>query len=58
MTVTFVLGYWKDAPRIDVAAQLYPNHWTHHVMVESVDEIDEELMDWITEEACFSEGKR
>ena len=42
MTVTFGLGYRKDSPRIDVATQPYPGRWTHHVMVGSAEEIDEE----------------
>ena len=58
MTVTFGLGYRKDSIRIDVATQPYPGRWTHHVMVGSVDEIDEELMNWIQEAAEFAAGKR
>lgn len=58
MTISFGLGYRKESPRIDVATEPYPGRWTHHVMVESVDEIDEELMNWIKEAAEFSAQKR
>ena len=58
MTVTFGLGYRKESSRIDVATEPYPNRWTHHVMIGTVDEINEELMDWITEAAEFSAAKR
>ena len=58
MTVTFGLSYRKDSPRIDVATEPYPNRWTHHVMVGSVEEIDAELMGWIREAAEFSASKR
>lgn len=58
MTVTFGLGYRKESPRIDVATEPYPGRWTHHVMVGSVDEIDEELLGWIQEAAAFSADKR
>ena len=58
MTVSFGLGYRKESPRIDVATEPYPGRWTHHVMVGSAEEIDEELMDWIREAAVFSAGKR
>ena len=58
MTVTFGLGYGQESPRIDVATEPYPGRWTHHVMVGSPEEIDEELMDWIKEAACFSAAKR
>ena len=58
MTVTLGLGYRKESSRIDVATEPDPNRWTHHVMVGSVEEIDEELMAWIKEAAEFSAGKR
>ena len=58
MTVTFGLGYRKDSPRIDVATQPYPGRWTHHVMVGSAEEIDEELLGWIQEAAEFSAAKK
>ena len=58
MTVTFGLGYAQKSPRVDVATEPYPNRWSHHVMVGSVAEIDEELIGWIKEAAEFSAGKR
>ena len=58
MTISFGLGYRKESPRIDVATEAYPGRWTHHVMVGSVEEIDEELMNWIKEAAEFSVQKR
>ncbi|MDO5544699.1 MAG: DUF5655 domain-containing protein [Eubacteriales bacterium] len=58
MTVTFGLGYRKESPRIDVATEPYPGRWTHHVMVGTAEEIDEELLGWIQEAAEFSAGKR
>ena len=58
MTVTFGLSYRKDSPRIDVATEPYPNRWTHHIMVGSEEEIDDELMGWIRESAEFSASKR
>ena len=58
MTVTFGLGERKEHPRIDAAAQPYPNRWTHHVTVGSCEEIDEELMAFIGEAAAFSAAKR
>ena len=57
MTVTFGLGYRKGSPRIDAATEPYPGRWTHHVMVGSAEEIDEELLGWIQEAAEFAETK-
>ncbi len=58
MTVTFGLGCRKESPRIDVATEPYPGRWTHHVMVGSAAEIDDELLGWIKEAAEFSAAKR
>ena len=58
MTVTFGLNEQKLSPRIDAAVEPYPNRWTHHVTVGSVDEVDDELLGWIGEAAAFSENKR
>ena len=58
ITVSFGLRRREDSPRIDVASEPYPNRWTHHMLVSSRTEIDEELMDWIREAAAFSAGKR
>ncbi len=58
ITVTFGLQYRKESPRIDAASEPYPNRWTHHILISSVEEIDDELMGWIKEAAEFSAGKR
>ena len=58
LTVTFGLRDRAASPRIDAAAEPYPGRWTHHVMIGSAEEVDEELMGWIREAAAFSGGKR
>ena len=58
LTVTFGLRHKADSPRIDAAAEPYPNRWTHHVMIGSEEEVDAELMGWIKEAAIFSSGKK
>ena len=57
MTVSFGLGCRKESPRIDAATEPYPGRWTHHVMVGTPEEIDEELLTWIQEAAAFSNTK-
>ena len=57
LTVTFGLAYRLDVPRIDAAAEPYPNRWTHHVTLGSVEEVDDELMGWLQEAAAFSAAK-
>lgn len=58
ITVSFGLRARVDSPRIDAATEPYPERWTHHVLVASPDQIDDELMGWITEAAVFSAAKR
>ncbi len=57
ITVTFGLERRVNSPRIDQAVEPYPNRWTHHVLVSSVEELDEELMGWIAAAAEFSARK-
>ena len=56
--MTFGLRYKKESSRIDSASEPYPSRWTHHMLISSVDEIDDELMGWIKEAAAFSADKR
>ena len=58
ITVTFGLNHQLHSPRIDIATEPYPNRWTHHILISSPKEIDEELMGWIKESYEFSAGKR
>ena len=57
VTISFGLGYRKESQRIDVATEPYPGRWTHHVMVGTPDEIDEELLGWLQEAAYFAAVK-
>ena len=46
-----------ESSRIDIATEPYPNRWTHHVLISSIEEIDDELMSWIEEAAGFASIK-
>lgn len=52
--VSFGLSHRLDSPRIHIAVEPYPNRWTHHVIVADVEEIDDELMGWLTEAHNFA----
>ena len=54
IVVTFGLDHRLASPRIDGAVEPYPNRWTHHVLISSPDEIDDELMDWVVQASVFS----
>lgn len=56
--VSFGLPYQIDSSRIAMSVEAYPNRWTHHVIVETVDAIDKTLLAWIDEAYSFSESKR
>lgn len=58
ITVSFGLPYRKESVRIDAAAEVRPNRWTHHVTIGSAEEIDGELLSWIGEAADFADRKR
>jgi len=57
LTITFGLPYRMESARIDVATEPYPNRWTHHVMIGTAEEIDDELLSWIAEAADFAGRK-
>ena len=57
LTVTFGLGHPKTADRIAVCTEAARHRWTHHVVVGSVAEIDDELIEWLKEAYDFSNSK-
>lgn len=57
LVVTFGLEHEVQSPRIAAATEPYPNRWTHHVVLASLLEVDDELMCWVEEAAAFSAVK-
>ena len=57
LTVTLGLGHRLDSPRVDQASEPYPSRWTHHIVISSIDEIDDELMTWTDEAFRFARSK-
>lgn len=57
IVVTFGLERRETSPRVAAAAEPYPNRWTHHVLIERPEELDEELMGWVKEAYDFSAAK-
>jgi len=58
MMVSFGLPYRVGSARIAMSVEAYPNRWTHHVILDSADNLDEELLGWINEAYYFSASKR
>lgn len=58
ITVTLGLNRRESSPRIDQASEPYPGRWTHHIVIGSAEEIDDELMAWVHEAYDFASAKR
>ena len=56
--ITVGLNRREGSPRMDQVSEPYPGRWTHHLVIGSVEEIDDELMDWVREAYDFAAGKR
>lgn len=54
LTVTLLLPSRLESPRVDAAFEPYPMRWTHHIMIGSPEEIDDELLTWLREAATFA----
>ena len=52
--LSFGLKHRLDSPRIAVAVEPYPNRWTHHVIVSEIEQIDNEMMNWLQEAHDFA----
>ena len=57
LLVSFGLARRLDDPRIAQAVEPYPNRWTHHVLVQTPEEVDETLLRWIDEAYWFAQSK-
>ncbi len=57
LLVTFGLAFRLDSPRIAVAVEPYPNRWTHHVVIDRPEQLDEELMGWVRDAYDFAQSK-
>ena len=53
LVLTLGLPNPLDSPRIAVKTEAQPNRWTHHIVLGSTDELDEELLDWLRQSYEF-----
>lgn len=58
ITITLGLNRRESSTRIDQASEPYPGRWTHHLVIGTVEEIDDELMAWAREAYNFAAAKR
>lgn len=57
LTLTVGLPYKSGRPRIDQAVEVRPGRWTHHIMLTSAAELDDEIFALLAEAADFSSVK-
>lgn len=49
IVITLGLPHPLLSTRIAVMAEAQPNRWTHHIVVGTEDDMDDELMTWVRE---------
>ena len=57
LTLTLGLPYPLESERAAVKTEAYPGRWTTHIVLESKEELDGELLGWLEEAYAFSERK-
>jgi len=58
ITITLGLNRREGSLRVDQVSEPYPGRWTHHLVIGSAEEIDDELMAWVREAYDFAAAKR
>ena len=57
MVITLGLPAPLDSERVAVKTEPYPGRWTHHFVVSTLEELDEELLSWIKTAYTFADAK-
>jgi hypothetical protein len=58
LVISFGLDRCIKHERIVAAVNPYPNRWTHHVIIENPDQLDDILLEWLKEAYNFSARPR
>ena len=53
IVITLGLPAPLDSERVAVKTEPYPGRWTHHIVVNKPEELDEELLSWVREAYDF-----
>ena len=57
LVITLALPVPLDSERIAVKTEPYPGRWTHHIVISTPEELDEELLSWIKTAYTFADAK-
>lgn len=58
LVLSFFLPRFIEDPRVVQHALIRPGHYTHHVLIEAPEDIDETVLDWVQEAYDFAERPR
>ena len=57
IVITLGLPAPLDSERVAVKTEPYPGRWTHHIVINKPEELDEELLSWVREAYDFAAVK-
>ena len=57
IVITLGLPAPLDSERVAVKTEPYPGRWTHHIVVNKPEELDEELLSWVRDAYDFAAVK-
>ena len=57
IVITLGLPAPLDSERVAVKTEPYPGRWTHHIVVNKPEELDEKLLSWVREAYDFAAVK-
>ncbi len=57
LVITLGLPAPLESDRVAVMTEPYPGRWTHHIVINRPEELDEELFSWIRDAYAFSNAK-
>lgn len=57
IVITLGLPYSLESERVAAKTEPYPGRWTIHIVVGSKEEIDDELLSWVSQAYAYSQKK-
>lgn len=57
IVLTFGVGHQIKHGRIVQSVEPYPGRWTHHVIIQNISDIDQDVCGWLTEAYQFAERR-
>ena len=58
MVITLGLPEPLNSDRVAVKTEPYPGRWTHHIIISKPEDLDHELLSWISEAYVFAAARK